>query len=116
LPPAERAKASLEAADGSDGRHKVRVVGRVLGPLLAWLVYVSLPDSYPESDGSLKVFTNAGASTAAIGVWMAVWWLSEAISIYATALLPLALMPLLRAAGLKEAGASSENHSPRWTP
>jgi sodium-dependent dicarboxylate transporter 2/3/5 len=33
--------------------------------------------------------------TAALGVWMATWWVSEAVPIAATALLPLVLLPLL---------------------
>jgi len=36
---------------------------------------------------------------------MATWWLSEAIPIYATALLPLALLPLLGATSMREAAA-----------
>jgi sodium-dependent dicarboxylate transporter 2/3/5 len=34
-----------------------------------------------------------GPATASIAVWMATWWLTEALPIYATALLPLALFP-----------------------
>ncbi len=37
----------------------------------------------------------AGWATAAVAVWMAVWWASEAVPVAATALLPLVLLPLL---------------------
>jgi sodium-dependent dicarboxylate transporter 2/3/5 len=46
-------------------------------------------------------FSQAGRATAAIALWMALWWLSEAISVYATALLPLALFPLIGVASMK---------------
>ncbi len=40
--------------------------------------------------------------TAAVGLLMAVWWVTEAIPIPATALLPLALFPVLGVAPIKE--------------
>ena len=42
----------------------------------------------------------AGWATAALGVWMAIWWATEAIPLFATALLPLLILPLLVAVGL----------------
>jgi sodium-dependent dicarboxylate transporter 2/3/5 len=92
-------------AEEKDGRRRLRNTGRLFGPLLAGLVYALLPDTYAGSDGSPQDFTRFGAATAAIAVWMAVWWLSEAIPIYATALLPLALLPLVGAATMKHAAA-----------
>ena len=50
------------------------------GPKLGW---------WPPLDGSLV------GSMAAVTVWMAVWWMTEAVPIAATALLPLVLFPLL---------------------
>lgn len=44
--------------------------------------------------------------TAAVAVMMAIWWLTEAISISATALLPLALFPLLGIQDVKETAVS----------
>src|SRR5678815_4876631 len=46
-----------------------------------------------------------GRATLAVGALMAVWWLSEAISLEATALLPLALFPILGVAPFKAAAA-----------
>jgi sodium-dependent dicarboxylate transporter 2/3/5 len=57
-----------------------------LGPALAFLM-ILLP-----SPAGLSV---TGWRTAAIGIWMAVWWLSEVIPMSATALLPIVLFPLM---------------------
>ena len=47
--------------------------------------------------------------TAAVGVLMAVWWVTEAIPIPATALLPLALFPLLGVATIGDAAVPFAN-------
>ncbi|MEM9023162.1 MAG: SLC13 family permease, partial [Bacteroidota bacterium] len=39
--------------------------------------------------------------TAGVAIWMAVWWINEAVSIYATALLPAVLFPLLGVMDMK---------------
>jgi sodium-dependent dicarboxylate transporter 2/3/5 len=97
-------------ANGADAHAgRVQRLGRVLGPLLAALTYATLPDAYAGSGGSLQPFAHAGQATAALAVWMAVWWLSEAIPIYATALLPIALLPLLGAASMGQAAAPYAN-------
>jgi sodium-dependent dicarboxylate transporter 2/3/5 len=44
----------------------------------------------------------AGRATAAIAVWMAVWWITEAIPVFATALLPLATFPLFGIRSIRE--------------
>ncbi len=80
-------------------------IGRPAGPLLAAAVYAALPDAYLNAAGEVVPFEHAGRATAAMGVWMAVWWLSEAIPIYATALLPLVLSPLLGILPMKAAAA-----------
>lgn len=51
----------------------------------------------------------AGWTTAAIAVWMALWWASEAIPLAATALLPLALMPVLGVSSVANAAAPFAN-------
>ena len=61
-------------------------VGVWLGPILFGLVYFFL-DLYPENPQVTAM--------AAIAVLMATWWVAEAIPIPATALLPVALFPLL---------------------
>jgi sodium-dependent dicarboxylate transporter 2/3/5 len=43
----------------------------------------------------LKPGEPAVTRTAAIAIWMAIWWITEAVPLAATALLPVALFPLL---------------------
>lgn len=64
-------------------------LGLVLGPALALLVYLLIPEA---AAGGLS---HAGRATAAVGVLMATWWLCETLPLPATALLPLGLFPLL---------------------
>lgn len=47
--------------------------------------------------------------TAALGIWMAGWWVTEVVPIAATALLPLALLPLLGITSMNEAAAPYAN-------
>lgn len=86
-------------------RRLVKRIGLFVGPLAAPLVYVLLPDAYTAAGGEEVVFGHAGRATAATAVWMAVWWLSEALPIYATALLPLVVFPLAGASSMREAAA-----------
>nr|WP_253864047.1 DASS family sodium-coupled anion symporter [Prauserella halophila] len=61
-----------------------RWTGLGLGPVLAALLYVVLPSTLSAD----------GKAAAAIAVVMATWWVTEAIPLAATALLPLVLFPL----------------------
>ena len=62
------------------------VIGLLSGPLLFMLVLM-----LPLPDG----MTPQGLGVAAVAVLMAVWWVTEAIPIPATALLPIVLFPVL---------------------
>lgn len=73
---------------------QVRLFALIGGPMLAVLVFWLVPDSTRGLNGELLTLGVPGRITAALAVWMATWWLTEAVSIYATALLPLALLPL----------------------
>lgn len=61
-------------------------VGLMLGPVACLLVLFA-----PVPEG----LTTTGLRTAAVLVLMAIWWVTEAVPIPVTALLPLALFPLL---------------------
>jgi sodium-dependent dicarboxylate transporter 2/3/5 len=76
-------------------------VGLLLGPALFLLVLL-----LPVPDG----MSPAGLRVAAVTVLMAVWWISEAIPIPATALLPIALFPLLGVMSGSEVTRSYAHH------
>ncbi|MCL4210148.1 MAG: DASS family sodium-coupled anion symporter [Phycisphaeraceae bacterium] len=94
-------------ASESDGstRRAVQWAGLALGPALALLAYWLLPATYANAAGEVVPFTPAGRATLAMMIWMGTWWLTEAIDITATALLPLAVFPLLGIAGIRQAAA-----------
>jgi sodium-dependent dicarboxylate transporter 2/3/5 len=79
------------------------------GPLVAVVAYVLLPDSYPDAQGALVELGGAGRATLSVMAWMAVWWLTEAIDLSATALLPLVLFPLLGIADVRAAATPYAN-------
>src|SRR5699024_9471238 len=60
-------------------------VGLILGPLLFILTLLIFQ---PED------LSNKGIFVLGITVWIAVWWITEAIPIAATSLLPLVLLPV----------------------
>jgi sodium-dependent dicarboxylate transporter 2/3/5 len=72
--------------------------GRFLGPLCGVLVYVALR-TWAADLGP------AAHATAAVGVLMAIWWMTEALPLPATALVPIVAFPLLGVASVKEAAA-----------
>ena len=74
--------------------------GRFLGPVLAVAAYYLL---------ALGDLSDAGRGVAAVGVLMAVWWVSEALPLAATALLPIALFPLLGVSDVEAAAAPYAN-------
>ncbi len=75
------------------------------GPILAALVFLALPEQYVGETGAVVELSEQARAVAAFGVWMAVWWMTEAISLYATALLPLVAFPLSGATTIKQAAA-----------
>jgi len=99
-PPPEAAEVGALPVESPTGAEKVRStrqwVGVVLGPLLAVVMYLLLP-----GDGSLP---EAGRVTAAIVTLVAVWWMTEALPLPATALVPIVAFPL---AGVLEIGEAT---------
>jgi len=89
----------------SASRSTIQWIGLLAGPMLAALTFVLLPETFKGIQGEGVVFTHAGHVTAALAVWMATWWMTEAIPVYATALLPLAVLPVAGAGSIKQAAA-----------
>jgi len=75
-------------------------IGLVAGPIVAVASYFLLPESYQDIDGRTVLLDQAARATLAVLALMATWWLTEAIEISATALLPIALFPLLGVADI----------------
>jgi len=85
---------------------RARIIGLFCGPLAALVVFWWLPDQYVDDVGQLVMLPVAARTAAAVAIWMAVWWITEAIAVYATALLPLAIFPLAGAASIKATAAA----------
>ena len=82
------------------GRSTIQTVGLVLGPSLAALMLLA---------GGPDDLDPLAWRTAAVGVLMASWWASEAITIAATALVPIVLFPWLGIGSIQEATAPYAN-------
>jgi sodium-dependent dicarboxylate transporter 2/3/5 len=80
----------------------VKRIGLYAGPLLGLLCYYLLPQHYSTGPGEWVEFTQAGRATLGMMVWMAAWWLTEAVDIEVTALLPIVAFPLLGIAPLSK--------------
>lgn len=75
-----------------------RKIGFVVGPLLCILVlFLPLDLITPEID-----------RVVAIALWMIVWWITETVSISVTALIPLAIFPLL---GISDITSVASNYA-----
>jgi sodium-dependent dicarboxylate transporter 2/3/5 len=80
----------------------VKRIGLFAGPLLALLCYYLLPSHYSTGPAEWVEFSQSGRVTLAMMVWMASWWLTEAVDIEVTALLPIAAFPLFGVAPLSK--------------
>ncbi len=89
------------AGIGYDWQSGIRWLGLIGGPVAASACFLLVPDSYHGAAGAEVVFSVAGRQTLAVMAWMAVWWVSEAVSISVTSLLPLVLFPLLGVGTMK---------------
>ncbi|MCW5591221.1 MAG: DASS family sodium-coupled anion symporter [Burkholderiales bacterium] len=73
------------------------------GPVLALATFFSLPEFFVDGESREVAFTTAGRATLAMVVWMAAWWMTEAVDIEVTALLPIALFPVFGIATIAKA-------------
>ena len=102
VPPVD--KHDVEQSEGEKKISKVRLIGLFGGIILGAIVYFLIPrdavDIITQSVGADVIEEeemNVGAVylVAGIAVMMAIWWMTEAISLAATAMVPLVLFPLL---------------------
>jgi solute carrier family 13 (sodium-dependent dicarboxylate transporter), member 2/3/5 len=77
---------------------KAQLIGLITGPALFLFIYLFVsPEGMP----------NEASKVLAIVAWIATWWVTEAIPIPMTSLLPLILFPLM---GVMEMGAVSSSY------
>ncbi len=71
-------------------------IGLFLGPLL-FSIILCLP---------VEIVSEKGDAVIALALWMVCWWITEAVSISVTALLPLLIFPLLKVIPIADVGAN----------
>jgi sodium-dependent dicarboxylate transporter 2/3/5 len=71
-------------------------IGLFLGPLL-FISILCLPLNFVSEEGKTVI---------ALALWMVSWWITEAVSISVTALLPLLIFPLFKVMPMAEVGAN----------
>ena len=87
--------------------------GLTAGPILAALAYVLIPEAVVDADGEVvSGLSEGGRAVAATGVLMAVLWLTEALPVAVTSLLPLVAIPLLTGGGIKIAQVAAPYANP----
>jgi len=79
-------------------RSKAQSIGLALGPLVFVLMFC-----LPAAEGMQEA-----RNAAAVALWMVIWWVTEAIPIPATSLIPLAAFPLL---GIRSSPATAANYA-----
>ena len=76
------------------------MVGRVLGPA-AFVILLVVPSGTLEGDAK---------RVCAVILWMALWWMTDAVPLAVTSILPLVLFPLLAVRGVREVAPNYSNH------
>ncbi|WP_299252262.1 DASS family sodium-coupled anion symporter [uncultured Aquimarina sp.] len=74
----------------------IKKIGLIAGPIL-FLVLINLP---------IVLVSEIADKVISVAVWMIVWWITEAVSISVTALIPLILFPLVGVLDLKTVSQS----------
>lgn len=73
-----------------------KILGLITGPVLFLIIYLTAGSIF-----SVQIDT-----VIAVALWMIIWWITEAVSISVTALLPLTLFPLLGIMDIKTVAAN----------
>jgi sodium-dependent dicarboxylate transporter 2/3/5 len=85
---------------GSGSVNNVKLYGLFAGPL-CFAIMLLLPNPLPLEPQAWKVIAAAS--------WMIIWWVTEAVPIFATALVPMTLLPLLGIFSIAESTAPYAN-------
>lgn len=78
---------------------KINNIGLIVGPLLFIILFIF----------DFDILTYEAKIVLAATLWMSIWWVTEAIPIYVTSLIPLILFPTLSITDLSETSASYVN-------
>lgn len=90
--------------EDSQSKKLLQWAGLAIGPVLCSVCLWLLPSSFESVDGqSVNQFSWAGRATLAVMVWMGIWWLTEAVHISVTALVPIVVFPIMGATTIQEA-------------
>jgi len=74
----------------------IKHFGLLLGPIIFSMLLLS----------PVEFISETGDSLIAVACWMLIWWITEAVSISVTALLPLVLFPLLNIMSMGDVGSN----------
>jgi sodium-dependent dicarboxylate transporter 2/3/5 len=77
--------------------NKVKLTGFIIGPILFVVVYFALKQTTLNPE-ACKVL--------AVAAWMVSWWVTEAVHVSITALIPMVLLPMMGIITIKDATAS----------
>ena len=80
----------------SEGYPIYKKIGFLLGPILFLVIY-NLP---------FQIISAEADDVLAVAIWMVSWWITEAVSISVTALIPLAIFPLVGIMDMKTVSAN----------
>ena len=83
------------AVQSDSSTSRTGLIGLILGPIAAIALLILGPDS----------MSDAARATACVGTLMAIWWMTEALPLPATSLLPIALLPILGVAPIGQVTA-----------
>ena len=86
--------------DASPSEHSSKTVVRLLGPII-FIILLVIPIS------SMTVHAKL---VSGVALWMAIWWVTEAVPLAVTSLLPLVLFPLAGVEGVRLVAPNYGNH------
>ena len=77
--------------------NKINTIGLILGPLIFLIIFVIDLSNFLSYEAKIVLATT---------LWMSVWWITEAIPIYITSLIPLVIFPTLSITDLGQTSIS----------
>ena len=77
--------------------NKINTIGLILGPLIFLIIFVIDLSNFLSYEAKIVLATT---------LWMSVWWITEAIPIYITSLIPIVIFPTLSITDLGETSIS----------